>query len=35
MEISCFIPSNPINGSVLVNPDGTFSYTPNAGFFGT
>ncbi|GAB1792249.1 tandem-95 repeat protein [Priestia megaterium] len=27
--------SNPINGSVLVNPDGTFSYTPNAGFFGT
>ncbi|MED4212968.1 Ig-like domain-containing protein, partial [Priestia megaterium] len=27
--------SNPINGSVLVNPDGTFSYTQNAGFFGT
>ncbi|WP_375345141.1 tandem-95 repeat protein (plasmid) [Priestia megaterium] len=27
--------SNPINGSVIVNPDGTFSYTPNTGFFGT
>ncbi|MEB2268338.1 tandem-95 repeat protein, partial [Priestia megaterium] len=27
--------SNPISGSVVVNPDGTFSYTPNTGFFGT
>ncbi|MEH7507273.1 tandem-95 repeat protein, partial [Priestia megaterium] len=27
--------SNPNSGSVIVNPDGTFSYTPNTGFFGT
>ncbi|WP_338705501.1 tandem-95 repeat protein [Priestia aryabhattai] len=27
--------SNPNSGSVIVNPDGTFIYTPNPGFFGT
>ncbi|MQR87271.1 tandem-95 repeat protein, partial [Bacillus megaterium] len=27
--------SNPTNGSATVNADGTFSYTPNLGFFGT
>ncbi|SSY69788.1 cell surface protein [Priestia megaterium] len=27
--------SNPNSGSVIVNPDGTFIYTPNTGFFGT
>ncbi|MGG0832011.1 Ig-like domain-containing protein [Priestia aryabhattai] len=27
--------SNPNSGSVIVNPDGIFSYTPNPGFFGT
>jgi large repetitive protein len=27
--------SGPASGSVVVNPDGTFSYTPNANFNGT
>ena len=27
--------SNPSNGSVTLNSDGSFSYTPDAGFFGT
>ena len=27
--------SNPANGTLALNPDGSFSYTPNAGFFGT
>ncbi|WP_243558036.1 tandem-95 repeat protein [Priestia megaterium] len=27
--------SNPNSGSAIVNPDGTFIYTPNSGFFGT
>lgn len=27
--------SNPSNGSVVVNANGTFTYTPNADFFGT
>ncbi|MEE6131985.1 tandem-95 repeat protein [Priestia sp. GS2] len=27
--------SLPENGAAVVNPDGTFTYTPNPGFFGT
>jgi Esterase-like activity of phytase/Bacterial Ig domain len=27
--------TNPANGSLTLNADGTFSYTPNAGFTGT
>ena len=27
--------TNPAHGMVAVNPDGTFTYTPNAGFSGT
>lgn len=27
--------TNPTNGLVVINPDGTFTYTPNAGYFGT
>ena len=27
--------SNPSNGSVVLNPDGTVTFTPNAGFHGT
>ncbi|UII80576.1 Calx-beta domain-containing protein [Flagellimonas sp. CMM7] len=31
-----YLPSvDPINGSVVVNLDGTFTYTPNPGFVGT
>jgi Bacterial Ig domain/Bacterial cadherin-like domain len=26
--------TNPTNGTLLMNPDGTFTYTPNAGFTG-
>jgi large repetitive protein len=26
--------TNPFNGSVVVNPDGTYTYTPNAAFVG-
>ncbi len=26
---------NPSNGTVVINPDGTFSYTPNPDFYGT
>ncbi|MEM0519287.1 Ig-like domain-containing protein, partial [Aequorivita flava] len=26
--------TNPTNGTVVVNPDGTYTYTPNAGFEG-
>ncbi|MCU1432225.1 MAG: hypothetical protein JWP95_1330, partial [Actinotalea sp.] len=28
-------PSNPLNGSVVLAADGTFTYTPDAGFSGT
>lgn len=27
--------SNPTNGTVTVNPDGSFTYTPSAGFIGS
>ncbi|PLX71281.1 MAG: hypothetical protein C0614_14430, partial [Desulfuromonas sp.] len=27
--------TNPANGSLTLNPDGSFSYTPNSGFNGT
>ncbi|MEP0942435.1 MAG: Ig-like domain-containing protein [Rhizobiaceae bacterium] len=27
--------SGPANGSVVVNADGTYTYTPNSGFFGS
>ena len=27
--------SQPVNGFVVLNPNGTISYTPNPGFFGT
>ncbi|TAK15355.1 MAG: tandem-95 repeat protein [Acidobacteria bacterium] len=27
--------TNPANGTAVVNADGTFTYTPNANFFGT
>jgi hypothetical protein len=28
-------PSDPPHGSATINPDGSFSYTPDPGFFGT
>lgn len=27
--------TNPVNGTVVTNPDNTFTYTPNVGFTGT
>ena len=27
--------SDPANGTLSINPDGSFNYTPNAGFTGT
>ncbi|MCC7505966.1 MAG: lamin tail domain-containing protein [Saprospiraceae bacterium] len=32
--LSMMITGNPANGTALVNPDNTVSYTPNAGFCG-
>ncbi len=29
------LPVLPFNGTVVINPDGTITYTPNPGFFGT
>ncbi len=26
--------TNPVNGTLVFNPDGTFTYTPNSGFIG-
>ncbi|MCF8457939.1 MAG: DUF11 domain-containing protein [Bacteroidales bacterium] len=28
------LPNQPANGSVVVNPDGTITYTPNSGYMG-
>jgi hypothetical protein len=25
----------PTNGTIVINPDGTYVYTPNTNFFGT
>ncbi len=32
--LSVLLNNQPQNGSVTLNPDGTFTYTPNEGFFG-
>jgi large repetitive protein len=32
--LTAAISSNPLNGEVVVNGDGSFSYTPDPGFFG-
>jgi hypothetical protein len=34
-ELTFTIATNPQNGIVVVNGDGTITYTPNPGFFGT
>ncbi|WJH41457.1 Ig-like domain-containing protein [Aliirhizobium terrae] len=34
-DITYALGNSPLNGSVTVNPDGTYSYTPNANFNGT
>jgi large repetitive protein len=33
--LTAVLVNGPANGSLTLNPDGTFSYTPNEGFFGT
>ena len=33
--LTAVLDANPANGSVTLNPDGSFSYMPNDGFFGT
>ena len=33
-ELSVLTNTQPANGKVTMNPDGTFTYTPNAGFIG-
>ena len=33
--IIALLVSGPANGTVNLNPDGSFTYTPNAGFVGT
>lgn len=35
LPVTVTILSPPLNGTVIVNPDGTFTYTPNTGFIGT
>jgi hypothetical protein len=34
-DLSASLASAPTNGKVAVSPDGSFAYTPNAGFVGT
>jgi VCBS repeat-containing protein len=33
--LTAVLVNGPANGSLTLNPDGTFSYSPNEGFFGT
>ncbi len=33
--LAAFLIAGPANGGVLLNTDGSFSYTPNLGFFGS
>ncbi|MBI4307014.1 MAG: tandem-95 repeat protein [Chloroflexi bacterium] len=33
--LAAVLVANPTNGSLTLNPDGAFTYTPNAGFAGT
>jgi VCBS repeat-containing protein len=33
--LTAVLATDPVNGSVTLNSDGSFSYTPNAGFIGT
>ena len=35
LAISAVLLSNPENGTVALNADGSFTYTPNSGFIGT
>ena len=35
LTIATSLVINPVNGMVIFNPDGTFTYTPNPGFVGT
>lgn len=32
--LAAVLASGPANGSLTLNPDGSFTYTPNAGFYG-
>jgi hypothetical protein len=32
--LSAILAGNPSNGALVLNPDGSFTYTPNAGFYG-
>ena len=34
LSLSAGLSSGPSNGSVTINPDGSFTYTPNTGFCG-
>ena len=33
--LTAVVATNPMNGTLTLNPDGSFTYTPNAGFFGS